>query len=61
MKSNFKLNIDNKLTEQRLIESCIMMKVSKIEYRPVLFFYALGKMWNVNKLIYYNNLLESIE
>jgi hypothetical protein len=60
MVGNFKLNIDKKVTEQFLIENCIMWKLAGVEYRPIFFLYALGKGWNFNKLMYYADLLEEI-
>lgn len=61
MKGNLTINIDKEITEQKLIEDCLMKKHSGYDYRLTLVFYALEKRWDVEKLIYYINLIEEEE
>ncbi len=61
MKGTFKIEIDNKLTEQKFVEHCLNMKYSGYDCNVVFFFYALGKRWKVEKLTYYLKLLEAKE
>lgn len=58
---NFKLNIDDKLTEQQLVETCLMCYHSGYDYKLLFFLYAFGKHWNIDKLEYYLNLIEDTE
>ena len=53
--------IDKEVTEQMVIENCIMYKFAGYGFEALLFFYALGKSWNVDKVIYYNKLIGSIK
>lgn len=58
MKGTLKLTIDKKITEQLIIENCLMYYNSGYEYMPFLSLYALAERWNINKLIYYINLIK---
>ena len=55
----FKIEIDEKLTEQELMENCLNLKHSGYNSHLVVLFYALGKRWHIDKLTYYMNLLEA--
>jgi len=57
----FKLTIDEKITEQQLIENCLNYYHSGYDYKLLLFFYAFGKKWKADKLIYYINLIREIK
>jgi hypothetical protein len=57
MQGNFTLNIDEKITEQQLIENCLAYYHSGYDYKVLLFLYAFGKQWNYDKLIYYVELI----
>ena len=61
MKKQFKLEIDKTITEQKLIENCLNMKSSGYNCDIVFLFYALGKRWHVDKLLYYTKLLEKTQ
>jgi len=52
------ITIDSNLIEQLLIESCLNMKHSGIDWKLPFLFYALGKQWHIDKFNYYYNLLE---
>jgi hypothetical protein len=54
------IKIDEKVTEQNLIENCLMYKHSGYEYLLTLSLYALAEKWNFNKLSYYLNLIEEV-
>lgn len=51
------LNIDKKITEQMIVENCLMLKYAGLDYMLILSFYALGKGWRYDKLIYYMDML----
>jgi len=58
-KKTFTLNIQ--LNERELVESCINYYFSGYDCLFILFFYALQKRWNVDKLIYYTNLIKKLK
>jgi hypothetical protein len=51
------LNIDKKITEQMIIENCLMLKYSGLDYMTIFSFYTLGIGMNYKKFAYYLNLL----
>jgi len=54
-----KLKIEtNNIKEIELIEGCLNLACSGLEYKHILSFYALANHWNIDKLIYYINLIE---
>jgi hypothetical protein len=59
MKGEFKLSVDKKVTEQLVIENCIMWKYAGFDYRILLFVYALAEAWKFDKLIYYTTMIEN--
>lgn len=61
MTGKFNIKVDKSITEQLLIENCIMYKLSGLEYIPLFVFYALAESWHIDKLIYYKDLLEKVE
>lgn len=58
MQGKITIKIDENITEQALVESCLNQISSGYDSSMVLAFYALGKRWHGGKLVYYLNLLE---
>ena len=58
MSNKFKLTIDKNITEQNMIESCLMYYHSGYDYMLIFSFYALGTGMNYKKFKYYHNLIE---
>jgi len=56
-----KLTIKTNVSERDLIEHCLNLKHSGYEYKLFIVLYALEKRWNIEKLIYYLNLIEDEE
>lgn len=52
------LTIQSNISEQQLIEICLNYFHSGFDYKIYLFLYAFVKQWNIEKLIYYINLIE---
>jgi hypothetical protein len=52
------MKINKKLTEQEIIEHCLMLYHSGYEFMHLLGFYAFDKGWNLNKLLYYVKLIK---
>ena len=52
------IKIEKGITEQRIVEHCLMLYNSGYEFIHVLGFYAFGKGWKIDKLFYYVNLIK---
>jgi len=58
------IKVQSNISEKQLMEILLNMKCSGISQQEVLFilgFHALVNSWRINKLIYYNNLLEDLK
>lgn len=55
---SLKLTVAENITEQMLIENCLMYHHSGYSFMPLLCFYALAKGMKYDKLIYYINLIK---
>jgi len=53
--------IETKISEQELMESCLNMSASGLDTRLILFLYALKNRWHIEKLMYYQHLIETAE
>ena len=49
------------ITEQQLMESCLMYYHSGYNYRMIFFLYALSNRWHKDKLLYYVKLIEDLK
>jgi len=61
MEGKFKIKIDEKITDEQFMEYCLNLKTSGYEPLILVGFYALGKGWNIDKLLFLQNLLEDIK
>jgi len=51
------ITISSEVSEQHLIENCLMYYHSGYEYHLILFFHAMARRWHKDKLFYYLNLI----
>jgi len=59
MKGTFK--IESNIPEQEFMETLLNMKSSGLRVDALLFFHAIANRWKLNKMLYYNNLLDNVE
>jgi len=52
------IDIGKNVTEDKLIENCLMYYHSGYDYKLMLSLYAMAKQWKINKLVYYISLIE---
>lgn len=57
----FKIKIGKGITEQKIIEDCIAMKLAGYNYTFMFFVYALSKRMNIKDVIYYDKLIREVE
>lgn len=57
----FKITIDDRLTEQKLVEGCLNLSSSGYNSTLGLMLYALKERWHVDKLSYYLKLIQCEE
>jgi len=53
-----KLTVDKRITDDKMIENCLMYYHSGYDYKVMLSLYAMAKQWKINKLAYYISLIE---
>ena len=53
-----KLTISTTIEERDLVEHCLNLHYSGYDWKPILLFYALGHLWNIDKLLYYKSLMK---
>ncbi len=52
------LTIKSNVSEQDLIENCLMYYHAKYDYKLILVFHAMAHYWKWDKVAYYINLIE---
>jgi hypothetical protein len=55
-----KLLVDKRITENKLIENCLMYYHSGYDYKLLMAVYAMAKSWKIDKFTYYINLIENV-
>jgi len=55
------INLSSEVTEQQLIETCLNMASSGLQWNIVFLFHALAERWHERKFMYYWNLIKSAE
>ncbi len=61
MVNKFSIKIDEKITEQRMMEWCLNLKGSGYDSTFQFCLYAFLKSWHFSKLTYYRKLLEDVK
>ena len=56
-----KLEVEANVPEQEFMEAILNLQSSGMEVLLLFVFYAFIKSWNINKFLYYKNLLEENE
>jgi len=56
-----KLEVKANVPEQEFMEAILNLQSSGTNVLPLFVFYAFIKSWNINKFVYYKNLLEENE